>query len=366
MSWRGTDGGLKAAKRGHDVVMAPWDKLYLDYLQTMSPTEEPGRPTQVTLETVYAFEPVPSVPMPPRQAHPVCRRSVDRAHAQLQGCAACGIPAHRRCGGKRVVAARGQGLRRFPADAAGDVAAWRAIGIAPADTPFQPLVEATAEAGGKVRVDMSQPLGYAIRYTTDGSMPTPASTTYAGSLSLALPVDLQAQAFAGEQALAPPVRRAITAAALRSRSDEALAMCTGQLMLRLEDDGPRRAVRAIFNVDIFNPCWSWKQAPLTDSPRSRCVMTHPLLFPAGDDESHRGFKPEDRAWRAGAACGLRRSAAGDPADAAMPDADGFVTLRAPLRDAPDSTDLCVWFTGDTRPSMWVLDRVTLVPPAATP
>ena len=51
---------------------------------------------------------------------------------------------------------------------------------------------------------------------------------------------------------------------------------------------------------------------------------------------------------------------------ASTDADGFVTLRAPLRDAPASTDLCLWFTGDTRPAMWVLDRVTLVPSAATP
>lgn len=36
-------------------------------------------------------------------------------------------------------------------------------------------------------------------------------------------------------------------------------------------------------------------------------------------------------------------------------------LRAPLRGAPAPIDLCPWFTGDTRPAMWVLDRVTLVP-----
>ena len=44
-------------------------------------------------------------------------------------------------------------------------------------------------------------------------------------------------------------------------------------------------------------------------------------------------------------------------------ADGFVSLRAPLYDAPASTDLCLWLTGDTRPAMWVLDRVTLEPSA---
>ena len=46
---------------------------------------------------------------------------------------------------------------------------------------------------------------------------------------------------------------------------------------------------------------------------------------------------------------------------ARADADGFATLRAPLRDAPANADLCLWFTGDTRPAMWVLDRVTLQP-----
>ena len=34
MSWRGIEGGIEAAKKGHDVVMAPSDVLYLDYLQT--------------------------------------------------------------------------------------------------------------------------------------------------------------------------------------------------------------------------------------------------------------------------------------------------------------------------------------------
>ena len=46
---------------------------------------------------------------------------------------------------------------------------------------------------------------------------------------------------------------------------------------------------------------------------------------------------------------------------AQPDADGFITLRAPLQNAPATTDVCLWFTGDTRPTMWVLDRVTLIP-----
>ncbi|MCR1007377.1 MAG: hypothetical protein NQ082_21940, partial [Stenotrophomonas maltophilia] len=45
---------------------------------------------------------------------------------------------------------------------------------------------------------------------------------------------------------------------------------------------------------------------------------------------------------------------------ATPDADGFVTLRAALPKGTQGTgDLCINFTGDTRPAMWVLDEVTL-------
>ena len=59
MSWRGIEGGLKAARQGHGVVMSPSNKTYLDYLQTASPNEPPGRPALITLQDVYAFEPVP-------------------------------------------------------------------------------------------------------------------------------------------------------------------------------------------------------------------------------------------------------------------------------------------------------------------
>src|SRR5690606_5023208 len=59
MSWRGIEGGITAAQSGHDVVRTPVSHLYLAYLHTMSPSEPPGRPVQVTLKTVYTYEPVP-------------------------------------------------------------------------------------------------------------------------------------------------------------------------------------------------------------------------------------------------------------------------------------------------------------------
>jgi len=59
MSWRGEEGGIEAAKAGHDVVMAPQKPTYLDHSQTELPVEPPGIGGHNSLEDVYAYKPVP-------------------------------------------------------------------------------------------------------------------------------------------------------------------------------------------------------------------------------------------------------------------------------------------------------------------
>lgn len=59
-SWRGTVGGINAARRGHQVVMCPDNQVYLDYRQSQDPGEPIPVGTVSTLAHVYAFEPVPS------------------------------------------------------------------------------------------------------------------------------------------------------------------------------------------------------------------------------------------------------------------------------------------------------------------
>jgi hexosaminidase len=58
MSWRSMDGGIAAAKAGHDVVMAPTSHLYFDYPEATTP-----------LEKVYTFEPIPEGFTPEQAAH---------------------------------------------------------------------------------------------------------------------------------------------------------------------------------------------------------------------------------------------------------------------------------------------------------
>ena len=60
MSWRGMEPGLEAARLGLDVVMASTSHTYFDYQQG-DPTVEPlSIGGQLTLETVWDFEPTPA------------------------------------------------------------------------------------------------------------------------------------------------------------------------------------------------------------------------------------------------------------------------------------------------------------------
>ncbi len=365
MSWRGAEGGIDAARQGHDVVMAPSSDLYLDYQQTDSPDEPPGRPSLISLKQVYDFEPVPKA-LDAQQATHILGVQANvwtehmRTFARVQHAAFPRIAALAEVGWSPKSERDYAGfLQRLPAM----LPRWRALGIVYAATPFQPIMTTAGAQDGGVQVALREPLGYTLRYTTDGSAPTSTSPAYYAPLDLPLPATVSAQAFFGGKPLGAAVMRTFTAASLLTRSDEELATCTRKLVLRLEDDGPRNGDRAVFNVDIFDPCWTWKRAPLAGIAEVRVHAGRiPYFFQLAHDESSRVFKP---AQTAHGELELRAGCDGQALATvplpAQPDADGFITLRAPLHDAPTGTDLCIRFTGDTRPTMWVLDRVTLVP-----
>ncbi len=60
MSWRGIEGGIAAAKAGHDAIMTPGTHLYLDYYQSDPATEPTAIGGFLPLEKVYSYEPVPA------------------------------------------------------------------------------------------------------------------------------------------------------------------------------------------------------------------------------------------------------------------------------------------------------------------
>ena len=58
MSWRGTDGGIKAMSMGHDVIMTPGRYCYLDHTQDAPFREPESIGGYLPLDTVYVYEPV--------------------------------------------------------------------------------------------------------------------------------------------------------------------------------------------------------------------------------------------------------------------------------------------------------------------
>ncbi len=60
MSWRGTEGGIAAAKQNHDVIMTPQNFVYFDHLQGKADQEPLAIGGNTTLQEVYSYNPTPA------------------------------------------------------------------------------------------------------------------------------------------------------------------------------------------------------------------------------------------------------------------------------------------------------------------
>jgi hexosaminidase len=59
MSWRGVEGAIEAAAKGHQAVLSPAPTLYLDHIQTADVDAPPGRMDIITVRDIYEFDPLP-------------------------------------------------------------------------------------------------------------------------------------------------------------------------------------------------------------------------------------------------------------------------------------------------------------------
>ena len=87
---------------------------------------------------------------------------------------------------------------------------------------------------------------------------------------------------------APPAAAAATAL----RRSQELRTCSDKLVLSLEDDAPLRGDRAVFLIDIMNPCWIW---PAPISTRVTAIAARvgqlPFNFQIGEDVKKIRLRP---------------------------------------------------------------------------
>ena len=70
MSWRGSEGGIAAAKLGHDVIMTPNSHFYFYYYQSLDTDAEPfGIGGYIPMEQVYSYDPAFPELTPEQQKH---------------------------------------------------------------------------------------------------------------------------------------------------------------------------------------------------------------------------------------------------------------------------------------------------------
>lgn len=71
MSWRGTEGGIAAAKQNHDVIMTPGGPLgmYIDHKQSNSADEPTNIGGYAPYSLTYAYDPIPKELTPEQQSH---------------------------------------------------------------------------------------------------------------------------------------------------------------------------------------------------------------------------------------------------------------------------------------------------------
>jgi hexosaminidase len=147
------------------------------------------------------------------------------------------------------------------------------------------------------------------------------------------------------------------------RTSHQLATCGGGYLLSLEDDAPIEGRRAVFYVNISNPCWIWKGVDLSKSLTVQATVGQiPFNFQIGKDAAGIPLpKPRTPDGELEVRVG---GCEGEPA-LSIPLAPAVSSYAltplpaTPLAAQGGARDLCFSFTRAKLDPMWVLESVTL-------
>lgn len=147
------------------------------------------------------------------------------------------------------------------------------------------------------------------------------------------------------------------------RTSHEMALCTNKIALSLEDDAPISGDRAIFKVDIMNPCWLFKGADLSKATALvAAVGQTPFNFQIGDAVKEIALlKPATPAGE----LEVRIDSCEGERIAVLPLAPAVgnfaVTTLPPATLTPreGKHDLCLTFTRKSIDPIWAIDAIEL-------
>jgi hexosaminidase len=368
MSWRGLDGAVAAAKQGHDTVLAPGPVLYFDHRQSLSADEPPGRGKLSTLKSVYAFDAEPTELTPEQHKHVLgVQATMFSEHIRTDDRAVAMLFPRLAALAENAWTPRGnQSWESFVDRLPSTLGRLSDLGLAYDPVPFEPQASFGAPAETiAAQLDTGLQVGQ-VRFTTDGSEPTPASRPYQAPLALKPGVQLRARTFLDQYPLGRVRTWAITPETALTRRSHQLSRCTEGLILNLEDDGAnQKGERGTFMLDILNPCWIWKDADLTDGAKLTVTVGQlPFNFQLGNKLDPLPVRPPSRPegeLEVRFGCKGPRLATVPLTDAARNSGLTELQVDVPARGVGD---LCFTFASRAIEPMWALYSVRISPNAA--
>ncbi len=305
-SWRGVDGGIAAAKLGHDAVMSPAPVLYFDNRNGDDVSEPPGRGHVTSLEDVYNFDPAPATLSDAERAHIIgVQANIWTEHIRLE---------------------QWIDHMAFPRAAALSEIAWSPAGA----HDWHGFLKRLAP-----QMDRYRALGIGA-----------ASSAFKETPNILSGFD-------------PHVPQ--------RRYSQELKLCTDRLPLNLEDDAPLEGSRARFLVDIMNPCWIYEKADLDGVAEIVAKVGQvPFNFQLGQDINKIVLRPPqtpegELEVHLDTCDGARIAVL--PLKPAVTN-DAVTELSTPVSAIAGAHDLCFVFTQKKLDPLWVIDWINLAPKTA--
>jgi hexosaminidase len=199
MSWRGTEGGIAAAKQNHDVVMTPGSHCYFDYYQGKVGSEPVAIGGYLPLSKVYEFEPVPDALSAAEGKHILGAQGnvwteyiPTPAHAEYMV-----LPRMAAMGEVLWSPKEARDWKGFMPRVERQLRRYEAAGYSYARSGYAVSFGVTIDpAKGERRISMTTEIpAETIRYTTDGTDPTATSSLYREPLLVDRSCEVRATTF---------------------------------------------------------------------------------------------------------------------------------------------------------------------------
>ncbi len=201
MSWRGMEGGIEAARQGHDVIMAPETYTYFNHYQGDPALEPKAWGGFTPLNEVYCFDPVPDELNGVEAGHVIGAQGCVWTEF-IQTCDMVEYMVLPRMSALAEVAWTDPGIRSFETFKTRMIRQYErfaARGYRFARSAFNVRYDVavdsvTFDATVAMKTDAA---GVDVRYTLDGSEPAPSSTLYTAPVSLEETATVRAASFRG-------------------------------------------------------------------------------------------------------------------------------------------------------------------------